>query len=1049
MKYIYNLIVILFLCIGQAYSQNDATITGTVVDMDGNGISSVTIKAIPGNKSLGSTDAKGNFSVKVPAGTKSLSFNSMGFLSRSVQITANTKTLNIDLEPNSTEIQEVTIAYAARKAETLTGSAVVISGKDIKDVPAANFTDLLQGRVVGLNVQQNNGTPGMRGSMSIRGLNSSTISNSGGDPFLTATSPLFVIDGVPIEDNQSFQYGFQSPGPGISPISMIPSEDIETIVVLKDAQATALYGSRGAYGVILVTTKRGNSNIPQINYSHNSFLSTVPKLKPILGGADENRFRVNQILQNDTSYFKALQLINDNPFLADSLSAFFNNSTDWHSYFYANRYNMEHHVSIQGGTDKFNYKVAPSYFKNNGIIRNTGFTRYNVSTNMRYRPSDGFEVNAYVNTGLAKNSTGSGNAFQQAGIASSVNTTSLLPPPSIYTGSFDAMAASSVVNDNKTGNFTGNVELRYQIFQGLRVSSTFKYQFDLASSNKFIPEILNSGQTGLTMYDDNRRTVYNRNMIQYDAKLFGSEKHSINASVFNEVNTSVFKAQGMLMTGTGSDQIQVGLSSNTRNSRGGYFDNLGEWKSLGYAAQATYIFDNKYIVDGAYRLDGTSTSGAKSPFTHNPTAGLRWNFFKESWLENSFFSDGSMRISWGKNIYPTGSVYDVYGRYYVAGKKYNNEPVVELDMAKIPNIDMTPIINTQWSGGISLSMFQNRLSVNYETYYKEGKNELAEIPLANMNAFDKIMENERAIVNRGHEFSMNFNPQMKNNDWRLSMYANLAINRDYQARLANNERQELFESEGDDGKYMMILQRLGRNAFSNVLFHYKGVYQSDEDVPVNPATGMKYRVSNNVGDQYFFRAGDPIFTDLNGDYILDNRDLVIVGNARPMMTGGFGFNIVYKAFQFSPNFSYTLKRDIINRATADLYRNYYSPTGWHALSPIQGNYYTRQNPNAEYPNPLDFRRANTIDPYRYNSTLFQEEGSYLKFNNATLAYSFNNDLLKRYSLSNMRLRVTLSNIFTWSTYTGPDPELVTDLGYDNSGGYPRARDITFGFEVQF
>lgn len=1046
MKNIYSLLIIIILGISQSLGQNETTITGKVTDESGKGLPSVTIKAIPGNKALGSTNAQGIFSVKVPANVKSLSFNVLSYLSKTVQINASTKTLNVELEENNTEIAEVTIAYAARKAETLTGSAVVISGKDIKDAPAANFTDMLQGRVVGMNVQLNNGTPGMRGTMSIRGLNSSTVSNSGGDAFLSSTSPLFVIDGVPIEEGQNYEYGFQTQGPGVSPISMIPTEEIESIVILKDAQATSLYGSKGAYGVILVTTKRGHSNVPIVAYSHKSFASLVPKLKPILGGIEENRSRVNQILLNDTSYFKALQMINNTPFLSDSLSAFYNNSTDWHSYFYSNRYNQEHHINVSGGNDKFNYKIAPSYFKQHGIIRNTGFTRYVLFTNMRYSPSHGFEVNAYINTSIAKNSTGSGNAFQQAGVASSVNTTSLLPPPSIYTGSFEAMTASSIINDNKTGNFTGNFDVRYQILQGLNVSTTFKYQFDLGAQDRFIPEILNSGQTSLYLYDDNKRNVYNRNMIKYDGKLFGNEKHNISASIFNEVNTYISRAQAMQLNGSGSDQIQVGLSSNARNSKGGYLDNLSESRSLGYAASATYQYDGKYIVDVAYRLDGTSTSGAKSPFSHNPTAGLRWNMFKESWLTNSFFTDGSFRVSWGRNIYPTGSIYDVYGRYYVAGSKYNNQPIVQLDMNKIPNIEMTPIIYSQWNAGLSLNMLNNRLSVNYEAYYKEGKNELAEIPLANMNAFNNIQKNEKAIVNIGHEMSLNFNPQFTNEDWRLSFWGNLAINRDYQAKLANNERQNLFES---DGKYIMMLQRLGRNAFSNVLYHFKGVYKTDEEVPVNPATGLKYRATTNIGDEYFFRAGDPIFTDLNGDYVLDSRDLVIVGNAIPRMTGGIGFSLNYKNWNFSPNFSYTIKRDIINRAAADLFRNYYEPGKADARSPLTDNYYTPDNPDAMYPNPFSFRRIWAIDPYRYNSTLFQEDGSYFKWNSATLSYRFNDDWTKRYGMTGLRVYLNVNNIYTLSKYTGPDPELVTQLGYDNSNGYPRARDFTFGLNVQF
>src|SRR5690606_18257667 len=199
-----------------------------------------------------------------------------------------------------------------------------------------------------------------------------------------------------------------------------------------------------------------------------------------------------------------------------------------------------------------------------------------------------------------------------------------------------------------------------------------------------------------------------------------------------------------------------------------------------------------------------------------------------------------------------------------------------------------------------------------------------------------------------------------------------------------------------------ILKRLGRNALSNVLYHYRGVYQSDEDVPVNPATGLRYRIGSGTGEDYFFRAGDPIFTDLNGDYILDDRDLVVAGNSQPRFIGGFGATIQYKGWSLQPNFTLTLKRDIINTAEADIFRNYYNPTEGKALAWLK-DYWDEQNPDAKNPNPFDFRRANIVDAFRYNSTLFQEDGSYLKVSSATLSYNFKREKLQRYGITCLRI----------------------------------------------
>ena len=1055
MRSLYSLIILFSLLVTQVIAQ-ELAISGKVSDSDGAGIIGASIKVLPGNKAVGLSDANGMFTINVPALTKSLIFTAVGYKANTVIFDANTKSYSVVLLSSDEEIETVTINYVAKKKETLTGSAVVISAKDIKDAPAANFTDLLQGRVPGMNVQLNNGTPGMRGSMSIRGLNSSNVSMSGNGAFLSPTSPLFVIDGVPIEEGSNFEYGFQTQGPGISPISMIPVEEIETIVILKDAQATALYGSRGAYGVILVTTKRGNSNVPIISYQSKYFMSTVPKLRPIIGGMEESRIRVNQILQYDSTYRSGLELINDTPWLADSLNAYYNNSTDWQSHFYGNQFNMQQSLNFSGGNQKFNYKVAPGYFKQNGIIRNTGFTRYSVQTNMQYRPSDAFLISGYLTANMARNSTGSGNAFEQSGVANSVNTSSLLPSPSIFSGSYDALGATSIVNDNKTGNMITQVQLEYEFLKGLRASTTLKYQYDLSNQDRFTPEILNSGESNIYMFESSTKDLYNRNMLQYNTTLFDNEKHVFNAFAFMEATTTSYRAQAMDLNGTGSDQIQVGLGYNTRNTRGGILNNLYDRRTVGYAGQMSYQYDSKYIVDLSYRLDGTSTSGGKSPWSHNPTAGVRWNFSREELLQDQdWLSEGSFRVTWGRNIFPTGSIFDVYGKYTMDDNTYNNEPTVSIDLGQIPNINLTPITTTQWNFAVDLGFFNNMFTMTYEHYYKENTNELADIDLANINAFTKVVANDKAIVNRGHELSLFYRPNAKNEDWRLTFYGNMAYNKDIQSQLPNNVRQILEQHPTMD--YVTILQRLGRNTFSNVLYHYRGVFQSNDDVPVNPATGLRYRATNSTGQEYFFRAGDPYFTDLNGDYILDQRDLVVAGNSRPRITGGFGATIQYKAWSIQPNIIFSIKRDIINNAAADMFRGYYYPTknpdaaNPSALVPLDNfDYWTYANADAFYPNPFDFRRAGFINPYRYNSTLFQEDGSYVKLGSTTISYNVDRDYVKkRFGITGLRLYVNANNIYTWSRYSGPDPELVSDLGYDSSAGYPRAREFTFGVDVQF
>lgn len=1031
----------------------DLTVTGSVKSSSGENLSGVSITNVGTKRAIGASNAQGRFSVKVPVNTR-LSFKILGHNNASLTVEAGKTNYVVVMDEVDNKLDEaVVVGYVARKKSTLTGSAVTISGKEIQDVPVANFTDLLQGKVPGMNVQLNNGTPGMRGSVAIRGISTINIQGSGDDAFLTPTSPLFVIDGVPIDEGTNYEYGFQTAGPGISPISMIPVEDIEDIVVLKDAQATALYGSKGAYGVILVSTKRGKSKVPLVQYVGQVFINTPPNLRDVLGGAFERRARVNQILQNDTSYNAALDLINNSPILADSLNPYYNNSTNWQSYFYRTTMNTSHSVNISGGDQTFNYKIAPGYYGEKGIVENTGFTRYSLPMNMQYRPTDNFRLFVNLSPSLAKNSTGSGNAFKQSGVASSANTSSLLPSPSLFSGSVGALSALSMLNDNKTGNLNSQVELEYSPLNGLRFSTTLSYNYKMATQDRFLPEALNSNSTEIYSYNDKLNTLYNRNMVAYTKTL--KEKHIFSAYVFNEAEVSKFRADVMQLSGTPNDQILSGLSYNTRNALGGTLKGLYERRTLGYAGNFTYNYDSKYIVEFSYRLDGTSTTGSANPWSNLPSVGARWNFKDEAFVRDwSALEYGMIRGSWGKNIIPSGNIYDVYGKYSSDSQTYNNQPSVTLDMGVIPNITLLPQTTTTLNGAIEFG-FTNGLTFLYENYYKQSDQILRTKEIANINAFGKVNTNETSIVNMGHEFIIGYRPK-KQGDWSYSFNLNGAFNKDYATALPDDVRQLLAV---DESIYKQAtLYRLGINSLSNVLLHYRGVYASDADVPVNPLTGLRYRIGGNMADERFFQAGDPIWTDLNGDYVLDENDFVIVGNSQPVFTGGFNAFAQYKNWSLNTQFFMTFKRDVLNNALADRLRNYSNPMyiaaddrSSGALVPVGDlNIWTKDNPTGTYPNVYDFRRYTYINPFNYSQTLFQEDGSYFKFTTATLSYNFDRAFVQRsLGITSARVYFSANNIFTISKYSGPDPELVSALGRDSSAGYPNRRSYTVGVNVQF
>lgn len=991
---------------------------------------------------LGQTNGDGKFAVTVDENSE-LTFKYVSFKSVTRKAIA-TNSMDIYMSEEVNALKEtVIIGYAKKTREVSTGSSLVITAKDIQDAPVANVMELLQGKVAGLNIQNNNGTPGMRGSINIRGISNVNISGAGDKSFLTPTSPLYVVDGIPVDDNTDYSYGFEQAGPGLSPISLIPTEDIAQIEVLKDAQATSLYGSRGAYGVILITTKRGNSKIPIIKYTTNFTFKTPPSLRKIIGGKGERMVRINQIMQNDSSYYHAIDTVNSTPFLADSLNAYFNNSTNWQKQYFRSTFNQTHNIDISGGEQKFNYKVNVGYYGDKGIVENTSFDRYSITMNTQYQPNERFRLFASVSTVMGKNSAGNGNGLMQNGVSASGQSSSLLPPPSLYTATSDLLGTLNIIDDNKTVNITSNMDIEYEFIKGLRASNSFSFNYFTQSKDNFKPSELNNNSNELYNYFDRKNTLYNRTRLSY-VNTF-AEKHTVNAAVFAELNATDFRSDAMKLVGTPNDQIFGPIGYDWFNSRGGTLNNLNDLRTASLATSLSYNYDLKYVIDLAYRIDASSTNGPDAGSSLNPSIGLRWNFNRENFMQGLKWLDySSLRLSYGKNIVPTGTVYDVYGRY-VAGGSYNQMPTVNLDLNVIPNTTLTPTTTTQYNLGFDAGILNGKLGVTFDTYYKQVDNMLRQKDIANINAFSKVSTNEMSVVNYGYELGINVRPLSDDSKLKWSLALNGAINRDVMVHLPDGVSQLLVP---DPVNGQATLYRLGRNSLTNVLLHNKGVYANDSNVPVDPLTGLRYRTGGS--NFTYFRAGDPIWTDLNGDYILDESDYVAVGNSQPIFTGGINSSMQYGKWSLQVNATFTLDRDILNNALATQFRNFNNPLKMSGYVPIEEyNYWKQAGDNAVYPNPFDYTRYSQYTPFRFDQTLFQEDGSYLKISQATLSYNLDREMTKRWGISSVRIYGTAYNIITFSNYSGPNPESVTDLGRDTSGGYPNARSYTLGLNVQF
>ncbi|MES2808129.1 MAG: SusC/RagA family TonB-linked outer membrane protein [Bacteroidota bacterium] len=997
-------------------------------------------------------DINGKYTVTVDEGSV-LTFTFVSYKSESHKLAAGETTVNINMTTDAKQANEVVIrGYVKRNRDQTTGSSYIITGKEVQDNPVGNVEQLLQGKVAGLNIQNNTGAPGMRGSVNIRGLSTIATTGTGDAAFLQPTSPLYVIDGVPLDADKASEFGFDQQGPGVSPLSLIPQEDIASMEILKDATATALYGSRGAYGVILIQTVRGKSKVPVIRYSAMFYLSAVPKLRETLGGAAERSFKVGQINKygiNDDKY-----RLSNTQFLSDSLNAYYNNSTNWQGIFYANKFNTTHNIALDGGDARFNYKVNLKYFSQSGLIEKTGFENYSMNMNMEFKPSSKLSFFGQIRTSMARIRSGSGNQVLQTVVNANGNKSTLQPGPSFLLATSDVLSSLNIRESSGPKNLSANLNATYELLPGLSLQTNGNYTYEIETQDKFLPAAANGQFARIDNFYGYSSELYNRNNLTYTKSL---GQHNLFFNVFNEIYVKKRQQSYTRITGTPNDQYEGPSGYDGNLSRGaGVLDNFYDLRTASYAFAFTYDFKKKYVLDLTYRLDGSSANGPVDPYTKNPSVGFRWNITKEDWIANhtsKWLDQADLRLSVGQNIYPIGNLVDIYGRYNPNGF-YNNQARVGIDFGRVPNPNLLPKKVLQYNLGFDATLFNSHLDITFDTYYKAVTNDLVSINLSNVLAFGSFQSNDGAISNYGYELALTIRPLKQSAKVKWTMNVNGALNYDVLVKLPaifNGQYIDISGSNGLDVSGQFLAKRVGRNSLSNYLFTNEGVYATTAQVPVDPVTGVRLRnlVGNNPLNSY--QGGDARLKDLNGDYVIDVRDRSVSGNTQPLITGGFSNTIGYGQFSLNVYCSYTAVRSVLNNSLAQRLVALSNPFGTNAV-PSPGDlriWRGTGDATATYANVYNYAHEQYMNNFRGEQTLWQEDGSYFKINQATLSYNLPKDLVKRLGLNAIRTTFTASNLAVFTPYSGPNVENVNNLGKDIDGAYPNPRTYTLGLNVNF
>ncbi|RKD88262.1 SusC/RagA family TonB-linked outer membrane protein [Mangrovibacterium diazotrophicum] len=966
------------------------------------------------------TDAFGAFKLKLAPGDV-LICSFIGY--QPLEVTyKNEQPLIIKLSEDNQKIDDVVVVgYGTQIKREVTGSVSSVKMDEMTETQASeSFESMLQGKIAGVNIQINSGEPGATPTVIIRGL--AAVSRDDGS---AVSDPLYVVDGVPIISRTSDDFAITS----TNVLADLDPNDIEDIVVLKDASAAAIYGSRAANGVILVTTKKGKRGRPQINFNMRYGINFVPQLQDVAGGVKE-REQVARLYELYAPYGIYMPSM-----YTDVTNPFYNNSSDWQGYLYNTSITQDYNGSVRGAGDFGQYSVSMGYMDSKGILFNTGFKRYNLMTNTSFNA---------LNKALVVNNTLAVSRTDQSKNPDALSTSysSLLPLPDdpIVEGT-DVYGVGSDSNLNDRIRFSSDATLNFLKSMAYNVSVSLEYtraMRDYYSESRRTLYASNSSDVGES------KNVLLQNTLTYTPML--GENHNLQVLLGQSAEktessvtsvSSVSDAPSLSETVDWPTDNNIGTSDYTAST------------ILSYFSRVNYSFKQKYMVGASIRADGSSKFGKANRWGIFPSVSGGWNFSSEKLFSGlDWLTSGKLRVSYGisgttwNNDYLAlgvmdGGSLDIYNSLLeVSYGGVGGYTPTWYDGFK--NEDLTWVKSEMTNVGLDLSLFDSKVEFIFDAYEKLTKGLLLTTSLPTTSGYNEVYRNAADVLNRGLEFTLNTNLKLSGNlHW--SMGLNFAYNKNRVVALPDGNA-DIIKTSTSGTDFGSII-RVGNPLNGFFFYESEGIYQTENEIPVDPKTGASL-----VGLQdKVLAVGDRKFKDQNNDYQIDVDDRIYAGDPNPKWTGGWTNDFSYKGFSLSVVSTFVIGRDIVNTELLDRLSLDKDFAGSTSL-PNFDNYsiWEKSGDNAKYPTLNPWSDVNQIIT---QDSEYIEDGSYFKIKTATLSYNFNKGLLKHLPFQSARVYCTLDNVVTFQKYSGPDAELITVDGFDDSDGYPMRRMLLFGVSL--
>lgn len=990
-----RLTVFLILTIVYSYSVFAQQIKGTIKSKEDNqSLTGVSI-AIKGNNKVGGvSDENGNFSLHVnPQDILTVSY--IGYKTREVAVN-NRTTIEILLEENALLMDEVVVVgYGTLKKSDVTGSVSSVKTSELTSAPSTNTAQALQGRVAGVVVQNMSGEPSGDVTIRIRGANSLTYGND----------PLIVIDGI-----QGGNIGNLNPN------------DIESMEVLKDAAALSIYGSKGANGAILITTKSGKSG--KLRVSYNTFVSSdvIRRKLPSLNAMEY------------ATLFDEVRVENgQNPLFTEDEITALGVGTNWQDEIFRDGFTQSHNLSLSGGKEGISYFIAGGFMDKEGIVLNTSYKQYTLRSNLKVQASK--KLNFGLNTFVSSDDRYWGD-FQSA-ITSALQWSPTKPvydsnsaggytqpgggmgPVALYNPVGYAM---ELKNDQFNTSFTLTPSAEFKITDYLKVSSMFTYKVNSLANGWFDNQRVNNGDpkyTSGSMGMGRTKYIQNTNILSFDKKIGA---HSINFTGVYEIQSDEWRTaegrSGGIPVGLGYNGVQFG------SRRDQPYSEFSVTAMRSFMGRINYGYKNRYLLSFSNRNDGASQLAEGHKFENFAAASAGWNIMEEPFMERfkKFMPELKLRGSYGSVGNAGVPAYSSQLKFYAGADAEGN---LTLGIAQLENKGLKWERTAEANVGVDAKLFGGRLNLSVEYYDKKTTDLLMWQKMPDILGGLELLGNVGSVSNKGLDFSIEGTPVSTD---KFKWTTNFIFNYNANKILALDGQSDtlVYSSSDMPGIVGSFVQIVGQPMGTFLGYEYAGVWKTDESI---------------LAAVYGAKPGDAKYMDKNKDGKIDKDDIAIIGNAQPNYSVGWNNSFSYRNFDFNLFWQGVFGNKVYNqnRIRREAFTSDALPT-----STVAKDHWTPEN-QSDVP---------AFSGLEYlNSSRWVEDGSYLRLKNISLAYRLPGKILEKLNISSAKFYVSASNLCTITSYSGFDPEAsmgrdAWDAGVDR-GIYPTSKSFVLGLDITF